>query len=201
VVRFAGEISSWNSFVPAIREKLHSVLNNRGAGLRILIETVGSPTLADQLHNFQTQYPDSGWYQYEPLARDSAFAGTEQAFGSALETQYRFKQAEVVLSLDADFLVSGPGWIRYARDFIDRRRVRKGTTRMNRLYVIESTPTNTGAIADHRRLVPAEHVEKLARMLLAGGGDDRWLRAVMRGAAWSSRAKNSRPRYTSWPMR
>jgi hypothetical protein len=73
-----------------------------------------------------------------------------------LATDNHFEKADVVLSLDADFLVSGPGWVRHARDFIDRRRVRRGAAQMNRLYVVESTPTNTGAMADHRRLVRPE---------------------------------------------
>ena len=46
---------------------------------------------------------------------------------------------------------AGPAQLRYARDFAARRRV--GDRRrpaMNRLYVVESTPTITGAMADHR---------------------------------------------------
>ncbi len=178
VVRLAGEISAWKLFVSAIGQEMQAQCGRQGAGLHILTETVGSPTLADQLRNLLMQFPKSRWHQFEPLARDNALAGAQLAFGAAVETQYRFDKAEVVLSLDADFLASGPGWVRHARDFIDRRRIRAGATRMNRLYAIESTPTNTGAMADHRHIVRPDQVEICARMLLAGSQDDRWLAAV-----------------------
>ena len=55
----------------------------------------------------------------------------------------------MVLSLDADFLASGRGMVRYTRDFAGYRRVAEGRTTMNRLYAVESTPSLTGAKADH----------------------------------------------------
>src|SRR2546427_8100492 len=51
-------------------------------------------------------------------------------FRSYVNTVYRFDQADVILALDADFPGSGPGSVRYARDFADRRRVTgPGSTR------------------------------------------------------------------------
>ncbi len=55
-----------------------------------------------------------------------------------------------MVSLDADFLGFGPSMVRYTRDFADRRRVTDDAKQMNRLYVIESSPTLTGAKAEHR---------------------------------------------------
>src|SRR5581483_2744648 len=86
----------------------------------------------------------------EPAGRDAAREGSRLAFGEYLNTVYRFDQADVILSLDADFLCSGPGAVRYARDFAARRRVVGPDSTMKRLDVVESTPSNTGAMADHR---------------------------------------------------
>src|SRR5207244_1351980 len=61
-------------------------------------------------------WPAANWHQYEPLARDHALAGARHAFGEPVNTHYRFDRADVVLSLDADFLSSGPGHLRYVRD-------------------------------------------------------------------------------------
>ncbi len=36
---------------------------------------------------------------------------------------------------------------------------------MNRLYAVESTPTNTGAMADHRLRLRAAEIESFARAL------------------------------------
>ena len=73
-----------------------------------------------------------------------------QAFGQPVNTYYDFSNANVVVSLDSDFLASGPASLRYARQFAARRRVRGDHTKMNRLYVVEPMPTPTGTKADHR---------------------------------------------------
>src|SRR5439155_10498371 len=87
---------------------------------------------------------------------------------------YKFENADVILSLDADFLYAGfPGFTRYARDFAKRRDPDAGN--MSRLYVVESTMTSTGAKADHRLPLPATQIETLARAFasqlgIASGG-------------------------------
>src|SRR5208282_3829193 len=92
------------------------------------------------------------------------------AFGEYVNTVYHLDQADVVVSLDADFLSAGPGAVRYARDFADNRRVSGPESTMNRLYVVESTPTVTGAMADHRLPLRASNVEAFARALAEGLG-------------------------------
>ena len=79
----------------------------------------------------------------------------------------------MVVSLGADFLGAGPGNVRYSRDFANGRRVRKAKAEMNRLYVAETAPSPTGAIADHRLPARASQIEAIARALqaaVAGGG-------------------------------
>src|SRR2546427_7083944 len=83
-------------------------------------------------------------------------------FRSYVNTVYRFDQADVILALDADFPGSGPGSVRYARDFADRRRVTGPGSTMNRLYAVESMLTNTGAMADHRLPLRSGDLENFA---------------------------------------
>ena len=72
------------------------------------------------------------------------------AFGQPVNTTYRFDLAQRILSLDCDFLApTFPGYLRYSREFIARRRMTESNSEMNRLYVVETTPSNTGAMADH----------------------------------------------------
>ena len=187
-----GEISTWSLFFAALTAALAAQANTHGAGLRILTETVGSPTLAAQLRAVLERFPQAKWHQYEPLARDNARDGARLAFDADVETQYRFDQANVVLSLDADFLTTGPGWVRHAREFMDKRRVRAGQTTMNRLYAIESAPSNTGAMADHCLTVAAGEVEDFVRVVakelgvIAESGarleprHEKWVKAVVR---------------------
>jgi molybdopterin-containing oxidoreductase family iron-sulfur binding subunit len=143
-----GDQRSWQSFMTAIRGPLSAQKALQGAGIRILTPTISSPTLADQLRNFLKIYPQAKWHVYEPVNRDNVLEGAKVAFGQPVETRYDFEKADVIVSLDADFLYAGfPGNVRYIRDFAKRR---NPDGNMNRLYVIESTPTTTGAKADHR---------------------------------------------------
>jgi len=162
---YLGDIRSWGSLVEAMRAPLSIQKSLQGAGIRILTPTVSSPTLADQLQSFLKVYPQARWHVYEPVNRDNVLEGAKMAFGEPAETQYKLENADVILSLDADFLYAGfPGCTRYARDFAKRRNPDAGE--MSRLYVVESTPSSTGAKADHRLPVRAADIEPFAASLL-----------------------------------
>ncbi|HET7151923.1 MAG TPA: 4Fe-4S dicluster domain-containing protein, partial [Candidatus Acidoferrum sp.] len=91
---------------------------------------------------------------------------------------------------------SGPGHVRYMKDFYRRRKLdqfveadRLGSE-LNRLYVVEPTPSVTGATADHRLPLRYAEVGQFARALaaklgLGGGGKlapatEKWLNAVVK---------------------
>src|SRR4029077_11771748 len=160
-----------------------------GAGFRILTGVVTSPTLAAQIQSVLALYPKAKWHQWEPAVGDGAREGGKLAFGNYVNTVYRPEKADVILSLDSDFLGSGPGHIRYAREFSRRRKLNGPNDTMNRLYVVEPTPSVTGATADHRLPLRASEVELFARALaaklgLGGSGaalpseTEKWLDAV-----------------------
>ncbi len=115
-----------------------------------------------------TDFPDAHWVEYEPARLDADVRGAEIAFGKPYQVRYDFSKADVILSLDADFLSCGGGSLSYTRDFTKRRRVGddgKPPEKMNRLYAVESSPTTTGAVADHRLPVRAVEVEYVARSI------------------------------------
>ena len=162
---YIGDIQSWSAFLGAMRSQLVPCRAQKGAGLRILTGSVTSPTLAFQIQTLLNEMPQAKWYQFEPARGDGAHAGTVLAFGSSANAVYHFEKANVVLSLDSDFLASGPGWQRYARDFMTKRAPDAGSGEMNRLYVVESNPTNTGAKADHRLSLSPSAIEQFAMAL------------------------------------
>ncbi|HEY6050854.1 MAG TPA: TAT-variant-translocated molybdopterin oxidoreductase, partial [Thermoanaerobaculia bacterium] len=164
------EIRPWPAFLGAIRLAVEAERPSGGAGLRILTGDVASPTLARQMAGLLRAFPQARWIQWEPAGRENARAGARMAFGEPVEPIYHFDRADVVLSLDADFLSCGPGQLRWARDFAARRRVGKDGADLNRLYAVESTPCNTGAKADHRLPMRARDVEGFARQLAAALG-------------------------------
>jgi molybdopterin-containing oxidoreductase family iron-sulfur binding subunit len=183
-----GEIRAWAEFLGAAQAVAASMKGTRGEGFRLLTGIVSSPTLTAQIQGLLSLYPLAKWHQWEPAVGDGAREGAKLAFGSYVNTVYRPEKADVILSLDSDFLASGPGHIRYAREFSRRRKVNAPSDPMNRLYVVEPTPSVTGSSADHRLPLRASEIQPFARALaaklgLSGSGKvpapaEKWLDAV-----------------------
>ncbi len=167
-----GRIGSWNEFQRQLGIALEKQKSNKGAGLRILTETMTSPSLAAQMQTLISIFPNARWHQYESASRDMAREGSQLAFGEYVNAVYRVERARVILALDADFLCSGPGCVRYAREFARNRRPDDAQGTTNRLYAVEATPTNTGAMADHRLRLRASEIESFARTLARQLGVD-----------------------------
>src|SRR6266851_1361366 len=160
-VMYMGDISTWSALSGALQGPLNAQKSIKGSGIRILSRSFSSPTLADQMQQVLKRFPEAKWHFYEPINRDNVYAGAQMAFGQPVETIYKLEAADVIVSLDADYLSAGfPGTTRYARDFAKRRDPDSG--KMNRLYVIESTPSATGAKADHRAAVRTSELARAA---------------------------------------
>ena len=107
--------------------------------------------------------------QYDPVNRDSAYAATASAFGSPVDTQYWLEGADVIVSLDADFLsgITQPGFQKLAGDYSRRRKLDGDKIDMNRLYAVESAVTTTGMKAEHRLGLRASDIPAFAVTLAA----------------------------------
>jgi MoCo/4Fe-4S cofactor protein with predicted Tat translocation signal len=162
-ITYMGDVRSWSAFMEAVRGPMSVQKSIAGGGVRILTQTVSSPTLAAQIRDYLDVNPQAKWHVYEPINRDNVYEGAKLAFGEVVETRYDLSKADVIVSLDADFLYAGfPGSSRYTRDFAARR---NPDGNMNRLYVVESTPSSTGMKADHRIPMRASEIESFARAL------------------------------------
>jgi len=182
-ITYREDIRTWTAFVGAMRSALDEQRSKQGQGLRFLTETIISPSLGAQLNELLRAFPQAKWHQWEPANGDNRRAGGVTAFGQPVNTTYRFDLAQRVVSIDSDFLSAMPGTLRYAREFFARRRVSEANREMNRLYVIESTPSNTGSVADHTWAVKPSEIEGIVRELAADsrqGSQHPWIEPLMR---------------------
>jgi molybdopterin-containing oxidoreductase family iron-sulfur binding subunit len=161
-----GEIRPWSEFVAAVRLALEKERPKGGDGLRFLTPTITSPTLRQQIADVLAEFPKAKWITWEPAGRENVAEGARLAFGEVVEPLPAFGRADVVLSLEADFLGSGPAMPRAVRDFVSRRKGGKP----NRLYVVESTPSLTGVRADHRRPMSPAEIEAFAASVAVAVG-------------------------------
>jgi len=164
-----GRASSWEEFEKFAAEHFDPQRIGDGRGLRFLSEPYNSPSLDALRQHILRRFPQAQWAEYDPLAQEQAAAGARLAFKDNLIPVYQFENADVVVSLDADFLGMDAPTMAAIRQFAKRRKLLEPGGAMNRLYAIESRHTMTGAAADHRlRLSPGAirlFAEALAREL------------------------------------
>ena len=189
-ILYGGEIRDWSAFLDTAAGLAAAIKAQDGANFRILSGAINSPTLLSQIKTILTMYPQAKWHQWEPARGEGVLDGARMAFGRAVNTVYVPAKADVILSLDSDFLGCGPGHIAYAKQFARRRHLQSPSDTMNRLYVVEPTPSVTGSSADSRVPMRASDVELFARAVAgkvgAGGsvappaGSEEFFNAVVR---------------------
>ncbi|HZZ39654.1 MAG TPA: TAT-variant-translocated molybdopterin oxidoreductase [Acidobacteriaceae bacterium] len=171
-ILYRGETRSWPAFLASFRSMLADKKAVGGQGLYFLSATVTSPTMAAQWQQGQKNYPQAKFIQYDPLNRDSHYTAAKQAFGQYVDAQYRLDQADVIVSLDADFLggAQHPGFHRLTQDYANKRKLAGTDDAMNRLYTIETGTTLTGFKAEHRLAVRPSQIAAFAQALAAAVG-------------------------------
>ena len=141
---------------------------NGGARVRFLSEPNTSPVLGDLRSRIQQRLPNAKFVTYTSVTQDPASEGTRAVLGTPATAVYDFSRADVVVSLDADFLESRPANLAYARAFARRRDPAEGN--LNRLYVAEPRFTITGGMADHRLRAKSQEVLAIAAALASRVG-------------------------------
>ncbi len=180
-LRYRGDTKTWSGFIGTLQAALNTQRAIGGAGLRILTEPLTSPSLVEQVQTLMAALPQARWHQWD------AVYGTVQDGAASATPLFHFKNADIVVSLDADFLGFGPASVRYTKDFASRRKIGTPAYKQNRLYVVEPIPTITGAKADHRAAVKASAVHTIAAALAnavgvsapAGGALDATTQAML----------------------
>src|SRR5262245_4236670 len=99
----AAEDRSFIAFQTALQAAVNSRQGLGGQGLRILTEPITSPSVVDHLRSALAKMPQAKWHQWD------AVYGVRQGGVPAEQAIYRFDRADVVVSLDADFLGFGAG--------------------------------------------------------------------------------------------
>jgi molybdopterin-containing oxidoreductase family iron-sulfur binding subunit len=164
---YAGEFGAFQD------QLLAAAKANAGQGIYFLSETITSPTLAAQWQAVQKAFPQAQLVQWDPINQDPSRAASKAAFGSYTDAQYKLEDADIIVSLDADFLggIAHPGFLPLAASYAKRHQfdAEKPDQPMNRLYVIESMPSVTGFKAEHRLGLKPSEIEGFANALAGGG--------------------------------
>ncbi|MEZ6195899.1 MAG: TAT-variant-translocated molybdopterin oxidoreductase [Planctomycetota bacterium] len=157
-----GKEKSWDDFFAAIKPVLDAQRGKQGQGLAVVSEATSSETMAWLREELRRAFPKMTWIEWEPLGLENVFDGTAMAYGAPHRPHYDLRQADVIVSLDADILGLFPDSARLTRDWASRR---DPDAAMNRLYVVESAFSATGASADHRLPLRSSQIASFALAL------------------------------------
>jgi MoCo/4Fe-4S cofactor protein with predicted Tat translocation signal len=168
----------FDKYLGEVRKELES---GKGEGIGILLDEQFSPTRDRMLRSLKEQFLQIKFYSYEPLSFEERDAAISALFGSDIAIRPAFANADIIVSLDCDFLGSEQT-LQSVRDFSRRRRVNGSTAEMNRLYSVENRFTTTGGMADHRFRCAASQIPAFAVQLakkVAASTNDRVLSGVV----------------------
>ncbi len=142
---------------------------NSDRRIAFISESNSSPTLQRLKHRAENEFSNSSWVTYEAFGEENLLEGTRMAFGNRLRTVNHFDRADVVVSLDSDFMnpYGHKNSVENARKLTDRRRVRSTNDTLSRIYSVESTFTNTGSYADNRLRLKASEIPAFTFALAA----------------------------------
>ena len=159
--------SSWTAFESAWRGIAARLRADAGAGFRILTAPATSPTLRAQLAELLERHPRARWHQHAPLHDTAAEAGARAAFGQPVQTVLHLDRARCIVALASDPFSEGPGAVRHAADWVQRRDAERGGGELPRLFAAEIGPGLFGARADARIVAAPARIDALVRRLAA----------------------------------
>ncbi len=164
-----GRVSTWGDFTAATVTESQNLDQRKGEGLAILTCPTTSPTLIDQVNSIRSSWPAAKWYIHEPGVNPAIASAAKKIAGRNALVVYDLSQADVIVSLESDFMNTGPAMLAYARQFAARRTVDNGANPC-RLYAIESCPSVSGSLADHRFPVKSSAIPAVAYQLAKACG-------------------------------
>ena len=143
----------------------------------VLAEAIPSLQIDRLRSQLKRDFSNAQWYTYESVSDDNQRTAMQAVFGKAVRPRYSFKtanaQANVVLSLDSDFLgMEGPS-VSYAKEWAETRRLDQQDpkqSKLSRLYAVEARYSVTATNADHRIRVSHAEVEAFACAVAQGLG-------------------------------
>lgn len=164
---------SWEDADSEIAGKLEEIAAS-GGQIRIVSNTLLSPSTKAVIDQFKTKYPTTRHIQYDPVSYYGLIKANELSLGKALIPSYDFSKAKIIVSIGADFLGTWLSPIEFTKQYSTTREVSESKKEMSRHYQFESNLSLTGANADYRTMVrPSQQglvVAQLYNILAAKAG-------------------------------
>jgi molybdopterin-containing oxidoreductase family iron-sulfur binding subunit len=192
--------ASWEAIDSEIISKLSDVAG-KGGQIRIVSNTVLSPSTKAVIEKFKAKYPTTQHVVYDQNSSYGILKANEESFGSAFIPSYDFSKAAVIVGIAADFLGTWGSSIENTIQYAKTREVTEEKQDMSRHFQFESIMTITGANADYRtQIKPSEEgalavalynllAGKAGHPTLSGGDVKKEILSRVADELWASRGK------------
>jgi len=144
--------TTWDDLDKQVIAKLSEVAG-RGGNIRIVSNTILSPSTKAVIEKFKIKYPTTQHVTYDQNSQYGTLKANEESFGSAFIPSYDFSKAAVIVSVAADFLNSWGSSIENTKQYALTREVGEHKNDMSRHFQFESNLSLTGANADYRSTI------------------------------------------------
>ncbi len=148
--KLGGNDTSWDELDARVVAALDAA-NAGGKQIRIVSSTINSPSTIAAIARFTEKYPSTQLVEVDAVSYSGIIKANEQSFGKAVVPHYRFDNADVIVSVAADFLGTWLSGEEHTQQYIsnrDYKSLKKG--KMSRHIQFEGGMSLTGTNADVR---------------------------------------------------
>tara|TARA_B100000809_G_scaffold266359_1_gene328704 strand:+ start:14014 stop:17085 length:3072 start_codon:yes stop_codon:yes gene_type:complete len=160
--KVGGEVSTWENFDSTLEEKLNAL---NGQEVVLLTQTFASPSTSRLIKEFTTKYSNVRHVIYDTVSSSEALDAFQNKYGVRALADYDFSEAEVIVSVGADFLGDWQGGgfdVSYAKG----RTPSKG--KMSQHFQFEANMSLSGANSDKRVPVTPSQQQQVLNALTGG---------------------------------
>jgi len=157
--------AGWQSLEAQLAELASSIKGSQGSGTALLVENASSPVLNGLITEFQKVAPQAKVYVDDAGSRHAQSTALAALGLSSSQVVLEIDKAEVILSLDSDFLGTEGDVVRNTKLFAQGRKLDTPEATLTRLYSVEPHFSLTGVNADNRLLLRAGEVGDFASAL------------------------------------
>jgi molybdopterin-containing oxidoreductase family iron-sulfur binding subunit len=157
--QLGGKASDWKSVDALIVQKLDGARR-----VRVVSSTLPSPTTKRVVSEFLSRFEDGKHVVYDVPSCSAIADAHERTHGLRAIPHYRFDKADVIVSVDADFLGTWISPVEFTRQWSARRRPES----MNFHAQLEGRMSLTGSNADRRLRIDPRDITRILDDLAAG---------------------------------
>ncbi len=154
---------SWEDFDAYVLNKLNTMTNK---DVVLMTQTFASPSTSKLIKEFTAKYPNIRHVVYDTVSSSEALDAFQAKYGVRALADYDFSEAEVIVSVGADFLGDWQGG-GYDAAYAKGRVPKNG--KMSRHIQFESNMSLSGANADKRVPVTPSEQLKIVKALTGNG--------------------------------